>query len=162
MDTKVAEDIQFFALDAFSENLVKARANITRLRETINNPGTHVNLVGQARQQLEPAMKQYNAVRIEMAKKKHEVLQTLIKKYPSLDEALIRTHLDAAISEYETEEINKTAKLESELNLNLGRAGIKIPVYATPTRQDMAVLLVYFNACSYKKLAQHLLFTYQM
>jgi hypothetical protein len=163
MDTKVLEDIQFFALDAFSANLVKARTNITRLRETINNPGTHVNLVGQARRQLEPAMKQYNTARIEMAKKKHEVLQTLIKKYPSLDDNLIRTHLDAAISEYESEESNKTAKLESESisNLNLGTVAIKIPVYATPTRQDMAVLLVYFNACSYKKLAQNLLFTYQ-
>ena len=169
MDIKVLEDIRFFALDAFSANLVKARRNITRLRELINNPGTHVNCVGQSQHQLGLAMKQYNATRIEMAKKKYQVLQRLIKKYPSLEDSFILAHLNAAITEYEVDEINTIAKIESESeseststsNLNLGTAEIKIPVYATPTRQDMAVLLVYFNACSYKKLAQNLLLTYQ-
>jgi hypothetical protein len=164
MDTEILEDIKFFALDAYSENLVKARMNITRLRESINNPETHVNTAAQAHQQLETGMKQYNTARITMAKKKHEVLQKLIKKYPSLEEALIRTHLDAAITEYETDEINKTVGVVVDVPFTLPKpemATITIPVYATPTRQDMAVLLVYFNACSYKKLAQNLLLTYQ-
>lgn len=162
MDTKVLEDIQFFALDAFSANLVKARVNITRLRESINNTDTHVNTAAQAHQQLETGMKQYNTARITMAKKKHEVLQKLINKYPLLDEALIRTHLDAAITEYETDEMNKPIDLDLGIaNTARATAPITIPVYATPTREDMAVLLVYFNACSYKKLAQNLLLTYQ-
>jgi|LauGreDrversion4_2_1035121.scaffolds.fasta_scaffold42034_4 hypothetical protein len=107
MDIKILKDIKFFALDAFSANLVKARMNITRLRELINNPETHVNTAAQAHEQLETAMKQYNAARITIAKKKHEVLQALIKKYPSLEDNLIRTHLDAAISEYEAKEVRK-------------------------------------------------------
>jgi hypothetical protein len=162
MSIKVVEDIQFFALDAFSENLVKARMNITRLRESINNTDTHVNTVAIDHQQLDVAMKQYNAARITMAKKKHDVLQKLIKKYPSLDEAIIRSHLDLAINDYENNEINKLNKpIEVVVPTAKPTVTIKIPVYATPTRQDMAVLLVYFNACSYKKLAQNLLLTYQ-
>jgi hypothetical protein len=162
MDIEVLEDIRFFALEAFSANLVKARMNITRLRELINNPGTQVNRVGQSQNQLALAMKQYNAARIEMAKKKHQVLQRLTKKYPLLEDAFILAHLNAAITEYEVDEINMIANLESQSQSisNLGTAAITIPVYATPTRQDMAVLLVYFNACSYKKLAQNLLLTY--
>ena len=118
MNIKVVEDIKFFALDAYSENLVKARMNITRLRELINNRETHVNTAAQAHQQLETGMKQYNTARITMAKKKHEVLQKLIKKYPLLDEALIRTHLDAAITEYETHEINKNIVVDPTLSSN--------------------------------------------
>ena len=42
----------------------------------------------------------------------------------------------------------------------LEKATVLIPVYKTPTRDDMAVLLVYFNALSYKKLAQNLCLIY--
>jgi hypothetical protein len=104
MDIKVLEDIKFFALDAYSENLVKARMNIIRLRESIMNPDTNVNVVATQHRALESAMKQYDQVRMIQAKKKHEILQTLIKKYPLLNDTLISNCLDTVIMEYEKRE----------------------------------------------------------
>ncbi|NBO70969.1 hypothetical protein EBV26_10870 [bacterium] len=104
MDIRTQEDIQFHALDVFSANLVKARMNIISLRESIKNPDTDVNVVATQHRALDSAMKQYDQARMIQAKKKHEVLQTLIKKYPSLNDMLISNCLDTAIMEYEKRE----------------------------------------------------------
>ena len=157
MDIRTQEDIQFHALDAFSANLVNARMNIISLRESIKNPDTDVNVVATQHRALDSAMKQYDQVRMIQAKKKYEVLQTLIKKYPSLNDTLISNCLDTAIMDYEKHEEQE----EHIHKLVPEQVTITIPVYNKPLRDDMAVLLVYFNACSYKKLAQNLLFTYQ-
>jgi hypothetical protein len=157
MDIRTQEDIQFHALDAFSANLVKARMNIISLRESIKNPDTNVNVVATQHRALDSVMKQYDQVRMIQAKKKYEVLQTLIKKYPLLNDTLISNCLDTAIMEYEKREEQE----ENIRELVPEQVTITIPVYNKPVRDDMAVLLVYFNACSYKKLAQNLLFTYQ-
>jgi hypothetical protein len=90
------------------------------------------------------------------------VLKGLFAKYPSLDQDDIQRFLDMAVNEYEIEEHNSNPVIYTTKEDPKEEATIRIPVYEKPTkRQDMAVLLVYFNACSYKKLAQNLCLVYQ-
>jgi hypothetical protein len=104
MDVNTEQYIKFHALDAFSVNVIKARMNIISLRESIMNPNTDVNVVAIKHRALDSAMKQYDQVRMIQAKKKDEILQKLIKKYPLLNDGLIRNCLDTAIMEYEKRE----------------------------------------------------------
>jgi len=160
MDLKIKEDIQFEAFSVFSETHVKARENIVDLRNKIADSNTDINDIGRLQQSLDNAMKLYNNVRIQQALKKQTLLNKLYQKYPQLDSTEIRQIVEAAINDYESEYKNCFI-LNSNGNIERETVEITIPVYATPTRSDMAVILVYFNACEYKKLAQNLLLTYQ-
>jgi hypothetical protein len=160
MDLKTKEDIQFMALSAFSENLVKARKRIETMNAQLRDPATNSMKKAALHDNLRGSIQAYDSFRIKQAKKKQEVLQALYAKYPQLDQDKIERCLDAAVNEYEIEERNSN---QPNFKPNDGYAEIAIPTYSKPrsTRQDMAVLLVYFNACSYKKLAQNLCLVYQ-
>ena len=82
-------------------------------------------------------------------------LNTLYAKYPSIDPNQIHADLNTLITP-----IQKMAEFEPEPIIK-EEVSITIPVYKKPTRSDMAILLVYYNACEYKKLAQNLTLTYQ-
>jgi hypothetical protein len=160
MDLKTKEDIQFMALSAFSESLVKARQRIDTMNAQLRDPATNSMTKAALHNNLRGSIQAYDSFRIKQAKKKQEVLQALFTRYPDLDQGEIQRCLDAALNEYEIEERNSN---QPNFKPKDGYAEIAIPAYSKPrtTRQDMAVLLVYFNACSYKKLAQNLCLVYQ-
>jgi hypothetical protein len=158
MDLKIKEDIQFIALSIFSESLVKARQRIETMHEQLRNPKTNSIIKATLHNNLRGSIQAYDSFRIKQAKKKQEVLQTLFTKYPGLDQGEIERCLDSAVNEYEVIERDSNAQVYNSID---EYTEITIPVYSRPTKQDMAVLLVYFNACSYKKLAQNLCLIYQ-
>jgi hypothetical protein len=160
IDLKTKEDIQFHALSVFSESLVKARQRIETMHEQLRNPKTNSVKKATLHNNLRVSIQTYDSFRIKQAKKKQEVLQTLFTKYPGLDQGEIERCLDSAINEYEIIERDSNAQVYNSID---EYTEITIPVYATPlaSKKDMAVLLVYFNACSYKKLAQNLCLVYQ-
>lgn len=160
MDLKIKEDIQFEAFSVFSETHVKARENIVHLRNKIADSNTDINHIGRLQQSLDNAMKLYNHLRIQQNLNKKSLLNKLYEKYPEINADEIRQVVEAAINDYENEYKNCFI-LNSNGNIERETVEITIPVYAKPTRSDMAVILVYFNACEYKKLAQNLLLTYQ-
>ena len=160
MDLKIKEDIQFEALSAFSETHVKARDNIVYLRNKIADSTTDINDIGRLQLNLNNAMNQYNYVRIQQAVKKQALINSLSEKYQLSDTGEIRQIIEAAITDYENE-YKKGFILDSYGTIQRETAEITIPIYAKPARSDMAVILVYFNACSYKKLAQNLSLVYQ-
>lgn len=164
MDLKTKEDIQFTALSVFSENLVKARQRIDTMNAQLRDPKTNPMTKAALHDNLRGSIQAYDSFRIKQAKKKHEVLRTLYAKYSRIDEGEIERCLSMAVNEYEKEDRNSNLqihKTDNEYAEIPDTVEIAIPVYAKPTRQDMAVLLVYFNACSYKKLAQNLCLIYQ-
>jgi len=159
MDLKIKEDIQFTALSVFSESLVKARQRIDTMNAQLRDPKTDPMTRAAVHNNIRGSIQAYDSFRIKQAKKKQDVLQKLYAKYPELDQEEIERCLSMAVNEYEKEERNSNQlifKPEDEF------IEITIPAYSKPssTRQDMAVLLVYFNPCSYKKLAQNLCLTY--
>jgi len=157
MDLKIKEDIQFTALSVFSESLVKARQRIDTMNEQLRDPKTNPMTRAAIHNNIRGSIQAYDSFRIKQAKKKQDVLRKLCAKYPELDQEEIERCLSMAVNEYETEERNSNQQIfkpEDEF------AEIGIPAYSKPTRQDMAVLLVYFNPCSYKKLAQNMCLTY--
>jgi hypothetical protein len=162
MDLKTKEDIQFHALSVFSEGLVRARAHIQVINEKIRNPSTETNIKATLHATLRNSMQSYDSLRIKQAKNKQNVLKVLFGKYPSLDQDDIQKCLDMAVNDYETEEYNSNPVIYTTKEDAKEQATITIPIYTQPAaKQDMAVLLVYFNACSYKKLAQNLCLVYQ-
>ena len=76
-------------------------------------------------------------------------INTLRAKYPSIDSKQLDEDLNALITP-----IKQMVEIKEKVQMT-------IPVYAKPDRSDMAVLLVYFNACEYKKLAQNCTLIYQ-
>jgi hypothetical protein len=86
-------------------------------------------------------------------------INTLRAKYPSIDPKQIDKDLNALITPIkQITEVKPEVKTEPIIK---EQVEITIPVYAKPIRKDMAVLLVYFNACEYKKLAQNCSLIYQ-
>jgi len=160
MDLKTREDIQFTALSLFSESLVKARQRIDTMNVQLRDPATDTITKAALHNNLRGSIQAYDSFRIKQAKKKQEVLQALFTRYPDLDQGEIQRCLDSAVNDYELEERSSNAQVYNSID---ELANITIPVYATPlaSKKDMAVLLVYFNACSYKKLAQNLCLVYQ-
>ena len=160
IDLKTKESIQFAALSVFSENLVKARQRIETMHAQLRDPATDTITKALLHSNLRGSMQSYDSFRIKQAKKKQGVLETLYAKYPDLDQDSIQKCLDIAVNEHELEERNSNAQVYNSI---AEMANITIPVYTNPlaNKKDMAVLLVYFNACSYKKLAQNLCLIYQ-
>jgi hypothetical protein len=148
------------ALSAFSESLVKARQRIDTMNAKLRDPATNSMTKAALHNNLRGSIQAYDSFRIKQAKKKQEVLHALFTRYPQLDQDEIERCLDSALNEYEIEERNSN---QPNFKPKDGYVEIAIPAYSKPrsTRQDMAVLLVYFNACSYKKLAQNLCLVYQ-
>lgn len=159
LDLKTKESIQFAALSVFSENLVKARQRIETMHAQLRDPATDTITKALLHSNLRGSMQSYDSFRIKQAKKKQGVLETLYAKYPDLDQDSIQKCLDIAVNEHELEERNSNAQVYNSI---AEMANITIPVYTTPlaNKKDMAVLLVYFNACSYKKLAQNMCLIY--
>lgn len=84
-------------------------------------------------------------------------INTLRANNPSIDPKEIQTDLNAIITP-----INQMTEVIPKVNSTIKeKVQITIPLYKKPTRSDMAVLLVYFNACEYKKLAQNCTLIYQ-
>jgi hypothetical protein len=160
LDLKMREVIQFAALSIFSESLVKARQRIETMNAQLRDPATDSAKKAALHNNLRGSIQAYDSFRIKQAKKKQEILQALFTKHPDLDQGEIERCLDAAVNEYELEERNSNTQIYNSID---EYTNITIPVYATPlaNKKDMAVLLVYFNACSYKKLAQNLCLVYQ-
>jgi hypothetical protein len=81
--------------------------------------------------------------------------KTLHTTNPSIDPKKIDEDLKSIMKPIEGIEQDEPEPIVKE------KVSITIPIYRKPTRTDMAVILVYFNACEYKKLAQNLSLTYQ-
>ena len=202
MDLKTKEDIQFHALSAFSENLVKARQRLESMNAQMRDPETDLAVKAELTNNIRASIQLYDSFRIKQAKKKREVLNSLCAKYPLIKQEDILRCLDTAINEYEIQErelnthIIIATKTSTQATAPASQAAappapttqaatpaappapaskgtkplfatniveqssITIPAYKTPSRSDMAVLLVYFNALSYKKLAQNLCLIY--
>ena len=128
-------------------------AVLTHVRNKLNNPSISMNETHILHKDLENAIKQYENLRNQQIIDRHNDLSAIYKKYPVMNTYGLRPALDAVINKYDNLNIGEEDSNES--------VSISIPVYAKPTRLDMAVILVYFNACEYKKLAQNLLLTYQ-
>jgi hypothetical protein len=160
MDLTTRETIQFTALSVFSENMVTARQRIETMNAQLRDPSTNSTTKAAIHNNLRGSIQTYDSFRMKQAKKKHEVLQSLYAKYPELDQDEIERCLSIAVNEYEMEERRSNLQIYNSIE---EITEIRIPVYSapSPTRKDMAVLLVYFNACSYKKLAQNLCLVYQ-
>ena len=110
-------------------------------------------------------------LRIEQISKTRAVIVEKAKQYPSVDKGAIIQYVQQVVKERDEavysmlkEEVQAQENPYAKSNIIIEDdtyANIIIPVYKVPTRTDMAVILVYFNACSYKKLAQNCLITYQ-
>ena len=160
MDLNIQEEIQFEALSIYSKNHHNARKRLVYIQDKLNQPRTDINETAKLHANLDSAMKQYNSIRIQQNSKKYNTIISLSNKYPSLNQNYIRQTLDDALRECESVN-NELFEINSDGIIVEYIAPITIPVYTKPSRTDMAVLLVYFNACEYKKLAQNMLLTYQ-
>ncbi len=140
MDLTVENDVKEIASEVFSKDFIRLRNEVQILKIRINRDTANLNL----RNQYAVKYKEYKSARIQQSNKKRDIINKIMTKYPLLQHSDITPYIDEAI---------------------LGppeKVALTIPaVYPKPTRSDMAVLLVYFNACSYNNLERNLKLTYQ-
>ena len=123
------------------------------IRNKLNNPNITMNETVVLHKELESTIRRYNSLRSQQTLDRHNELSAIYTKYPAIDTYEIRGVLDSILKKYDKYNIMDISTNE--------KVEIPIPLYAKPIRKDMAVILVYFNPCEYKKLAQNLTLTYQ-
>ncbi len=139
MDPTVENDVKEIAKEVYSEDLVRLRNELQMLKAGLSNKNRNLSRMNQ----YAVKYKKYKSARIQQASKKRDVINKIMTKYPVLQHSDIMPYIENAIIG-PPEEVTLT-----------------IPaVYPKPTKSDMAVLLVYFNACSYKNLERNLRLTY--
>ena len=140
MDLTVENDVKEIASEIFSKDFIRLRNEVQILKTHINRDTANLNL----RNQYAVKYKEYKSARIQQSNKKFDIINKIMTKYPLLQHSDIIRYIDEAIIGPPEE------------------VALTIPaVYPKPTRSDMAVLLVYFNACSYNNLERNFKLTYQ-
>ena len=139
MDPIIQNYIKLQAKEVYSEDFINLRDELQSLKSLLNMDSKNLKL----RNQYAVLYKKYQYARIQQSNKKWDIINKIMTKYPLLQHSDITPYIDKAILGSSKEVI------------------LTIPaVYPKPTRSDMAVLLVYFNACSYKNLERNLKLTY--
>jgi hypothetical protein len=140
MDPIIQNYIKLQAKEVYSEDFIKLRDELQSLKSLLNMDSKNLKL----RNQYAVKYKEYKSARIQQSNKKRDIINKIMTKYPLLQHSDITPYIDEAILGPPEE------------------VALTIPaVYPKPTRSDMAVLLVYFNACSYNNLERNLKLTYQ-
>ena len=139
MDPIIQNYIKLQAKEVYSEDFINLRDELQSLKSLLNMDSKNLKL----RNQYAVIYKKFQYARIQQSNKKWDIINKIMTKYPLLQHSDITPYIDKAILGSSKEVI------------------LTIPaVYPKPTRSDMAVLLVYFNACSYKNLERNLKLTY--
>jgi hypothetical protein len=133
---------------------------LAHIRNKLNNPSITMNEIHLLHNDLELAIKQYDKLRRQEELDRHNELNAYKQKL-IMDTQIIPVNQEMRPVNQEMRPINPNRYNKYPLTDPKESVEITIPLYAKPTRTDMAVILVYFNACEYKKLAQNLLLTYQ-
>jgi hypothetical protein len=140
MDPIIRNYIKLQAKEIYSEDFINLRDELQSLKALLNMDSKNLKL----RNQYALIYKKFQYARIQQSNKKWDIINKIMTKYPLLQHSDITPYIEKAIHCPSKEVI------------------LTIPaVYPKPTRSDMAVLLVYFNACSYKNLERNLKLTYQ-
>ncbi len=169
MDEGVKKDIETEAHAIHSMPMVNAKKELNKIQAMMMDPKIAVNAKAVLQTKRGPLVQRMTALRLEFAKVKEAKINELAEKYQNIDKSEIATYLEGCLADCESENcmgfarVIKERALDSKLVIYLPeQVTLTIPaVYEKPTKSDMAVLLVYFNACSYKNLERNLRLTYQ-
>ena len=169
MDDGVKKDIETEAHAIHSMPMVNAKKELNKIQAMMMDPNTDVNAKAVLQTKRGPLVQRMTALRLEFMKVKEAKINQLAEKYQGIDKSEIATYLEGCLADCESENcigfahVIKQGDLSSkEVNYLPKEVILTIPaVYPKPIRADMAVLLVYFNACSYKNLERNLRLTYQ-
>ena len=169
MDEDIIKDIEAEAHAIHSMPMVNAKKELNKIQAMMMDPNTDVNDKAILQTKRGPLVQRMTALRLEFMKVKEAKINELAEKYQDIDKSEIATYLEGCLADCESENcmgfarVIKERPLDSKLvNYLPEQVTLSIPaVYEKPTKSDMAVLLVYFNACSYKNLERNLRLTYQ-
>ena len=163
------KDIEAEAHAIHSMPMVNAKKELNKIQGMMMDPKIAVNAKAILQTKRGPLVQRMTALRLEFMKVKEAKINELAEKYQGIDKSEIATYLEGCLADCESENcmgfarVIKERPLDSKLvNYLPEQVTLSIPaVYEKPTKSDMAVLLVYFNACSYKNLERDLRLTYQ-
>ena len=163
MDTEIEKAIMSEALSAFSKPLVNAKKELNTIRKMLQDPKTKANDVAALKSKLAYITRQFDLARVSQVELKQAKVESLQQTYTRLEAGDIDRALDKGIAFYEDEYMSSLLKKGPILgHYATEQVSLTIPaVYPKPLKSDMAVLLVYFNACSYINLERNLKLTYQ-
>jgi len=161
MDIETEKAIMSEALSVFSKPLVNAKKELNEIRKMLQDPKTEANNVAALRTKLAYITRQFDLARVNQLQLKPTTIISLQQIYPDLQAADIGRALDKGLAFYEEEYMSSLLEKVPILgHFATERVSLTIPaVYSKPVKSDMAVLLVYFNACSYKNLERNLRLT---
>jgi hypothetical protein len=161
MDTEIEKAIMSEALSVLSKPLVNAKKELNEIRKMLHNPKTKANDMAALRSKLAYITRQFDLARMSQLQLKQTTIHSLQQIYPDLQLANIGRALDKGLAFYEEEYMRRLLEKKPILgHYATERVSLTIPaVYSKPVKSDMAVLLVYFNACSYKNLERNLRLT---
>ena len=163
MHTEIEKAIMSEALSVFSKPLVNAKKELNTIRKMLQDPKTKANDVAALRSKLVYITRQFDLARVSQVELKQAKVESLQQTYTRLEAGDIDRALDKGIAFYEDEYMSSLLKKGPILgHYATEQVSLTIPaVYPKPLKSDMAVLLVYFNACSYSNLERNLKLTYQ-
>jgi hypothetical protein len=162
MDKFIKKKIQAEARAIFSMPMVNTKKELNKIQTMLMDPDTDVNAKAILSTKRGPLVQQMTALRLEFMKVKELRINQLAEKFQNIDKSEIIAHIEEYLAEYERGQLSCTAINQELTGPTPEQLTLTIPaVYEKPTRSDMAVLLVYFNACSYKNLERNLRLTYQ-
>jgi len=162
MDEALIKEIETEAHAIHSMPIVNAKKELNKIQTMLMDPKTGVNVKAILSTKRGPLVQRITALRLEFAKVKETKINELAEKYQGTDKSEIATYLEGCLADYESGHLSEIIKTRELSDYPPEHVTLTIPaVYEKPTRSDMAVLLVYFNACSYKNLERNLKLTYQ-
>jgi hypothetical protein len=162
MDEDLMKVIEAEAHAIHSMPMVNAKKELNKIQTMLMDTNTDVNVKAILSTKRGPLIQRMTALRLEFAKVKEAKINELAEKFQGIDKSEIAIYLEGYLAEYESDNLSETIKNRESSDSPPEKVRLTIPaVYPKPTRSDMAVLLVYFNACSYKNLERNLKLTYQ-
>ena len=162
MEKFIKKKIQAEARAIYSIPMVNAKKELNKIQTMLMDPDTDVNTKAILSTKRGPLVQRMTALRLEFMKVKEATINQLAQRYRNIDKSEIIAHIEEHLAEYERGHLSCTAINQELTDPTSEQVTLTIPaVYEKPTKSDMAVLLVYFNACSYKNLERNLRVTYQ-
>ena len=161
MESEMEKIIMSEAISIISKPLVNAKKELNTIRKMLQDPKTKANNVAALRTKLAYITRQFDLTRMSQLQLKQAKVESLKQTYPNLQVADITRALDKGLAFYEADYMSSLLNKSSfKGDYAIEQVGLTIPaVYSKPVKSDMAILLVYFNACSYKNLERNLRMT---